>query len=317
MAVLKEDRAAPAAGRPAARSRAAVRPVPLHRWFTPWVLVLPAVAWLLVFSLWPAINTFVLSFSNVRTLTGGEFVGLRNYVQMLADPQLRDAVFNTVLYMVVCIPLLTFLPLLLALLVEKQLPFIGFFRTVFYFPVIASAVVVALIWQWLLDDRGVVNGLAQSIGVVHGAVPFLTDRWLLLFSAIALTVWKGLGYYMIIFLSALGNVRRDLHEAAAVDGAGLVRRFWTVTVPGVRGTMTLVSVLICVNAMRIFTELYILGGSTGGVGGQDVSIVMLIQGAASGSNGQLGYASALSVFLFVITVGPMIAVARLNRRADQ
>ncbi|WP_035840293.1 carbohydrate ABC transporter permease [Kitasatospora azatica] len=288
-----------------------------HRPYTPWLLVAPALLWLAVFSLWPALNTGVLSFTNVHTLSGGQFIGLRNYSLMWHDPHLRDAILNTLVFMAVCVPLLTFLPLLLALLVQRTLPFMGFFRTVFYFPVIASAVVVALIWQWLLDDRGLVNGLAEQFGLIHAALPFLTDRWLLLFSAIALTVWKGLGYYMVLYLSALGNVRRELHEAAAVDGAGAARRFWAVTVPGVRGTMALVAVLIAVNAMRVFSELYILGGRTGGIGGQDVSLVMLIQQAASGSDGRLGYASALSVLLFLLTVGPLVLLARWNRRVDQ
>lgn len=287
-----------------------------HRFHTPWLMVVPALLWLAVFGLWPAINTGVLSFTDVHTLSGGHFIGFRNYRLIWHDPLLRDAVVNTVLYMVVCVPLLTFLPLLLALLVQRTLPFMGFFRTVFYFPVIASAVVVALIWQWLLDDRGLVNGLGQQAGLIHSALPFLTDRWLLLFSAISLTVWKGLGYYMVLYLSALGNVRRELHEAAAVDGAGTVRRFWSVTVPGVRGTMALVSVLVAVSAMRVFSELYILGGHTGGVGGQDVSLVMLIQQSASGADGRLGYASALSVVLFALTIGPMLVLARWNRKAD-
>ncbi|MDH6132054.1 ABC-type sugar transport system permease subunit [Kitasatospora sp. MAA4] len=287
-----------------------------HRWYTPWLLIAPALLWLAVFSLWPAINTGVLSFTDVHTLSGGRFIGVHNYALMWHDPQLRDAILNTLIFMAVCVPLLTFLPLLLALLVQRTLPFMGFFRTVFYFPVIASAVVVALIWQWLLDDRGLVNGLGRQAGLLHGALPFLTDRWLLLFSAIALTVWKGLGYYMVLYLSALGNVRRELHEAAAVDGAGTVRRFWAVTVPGVRGTMALVSVLIAVNAMRVFSELYILGGRTGGIGGQDVSLVMLIQQAAAGSDGRIGYASALSVLLFVLTIGPLLLLARWNRRTD-
>ncbi|MEV6007704.1 sugar ABC transporter permease [Streptomyces sp. NPDC051976] len=287
-----------------------------HRWYTPWLLILPAFAFLALFSLWPAVNTGVLSFTNVHTLTGGHFVGLRNYHRMVDDPQLRDALVNCLVYIAVCVPLLTVLPLLLALLVERNLPFMGFFRTVLYFPVIASAVVVALIWQWILDDRGVANGLAQQAHLIHSAIPFLTGRWLLLFSAIALTIWKGLGYYMVLYLSALGNVRRELHEAAAVDGAGPVRRFRSVTVPGVRGTMLLVSMLIAVSAMRVFTELYILGGATGGVGGQDVSVVMLIQQSVSGSDGQLGYASALSVLLFLITIGPMALLALLNRRAE-
>jgi multiple sugar transport system permease protein len=287
-----------------------------HRSYTPWLLVLPALAFLGVFSLWPAINTLVLSFTNVHTLTGGHFIGFANYTRLWHDPQLWDAIVNTLLYMVICVPLLTFLPLLLALLVQRSLPFMGFFRTVFYFPVIASAVTVALIWQWLLDDRGLVNGLAQETGIIHRAVPFLEGRWLLLFSCIALTVWKGLGYYMVLYLSALGNVRRDLQEAAAVDGAGQVRRFWHVTLPGVRGTTLLVSILIGVSAMRVFTELYILGGRTGGIGGQDVSLVFLIEQYGSGFDGQLGYASALSVLLFLLTAIPLLVLARLNRRSQ-
>lgn len=287
-----------------------------HRWYTPWLLVVPALAFLGVFSLWPAVNTLLLSFTNVRAITGGHFVGTANYSRLWHDPQLWDAIVNTLLFVAICVPLLTFLPLLLALLVQRTLPFMGFFRTVFYFPVIASAVTIALIWQWLLDDRGLVNDLANEAGIVHKAVPFLEDRWLLLLSAIALTVWKGLGYYMVLYLSALGNVRRELHEAAAVDGAGSVRRFWHVTLPGVRGTTLLVSILIGVSAMRVFTELYILGGRTGGIGGQDVSLVFLIEQYGSGFDGQLGYASALSVLLFVLTAVPLIVLARLNRRNE-
>ncbi|WP_326639496.1 sugar ABC transporter permease [Nonomuraea fuscirosea] len=286
-----------------------------HRWFTPWVLVAPAAVWLFVFSVWPAINTVVLAFTNAKPLGGGHFTGLANFERALSDAQLVDALVNSIVFMLVCLPLLTMLPLLIAILVEKKLPGITFFRTAFYTPVVASAVVVALIWGWLLDDRGLINGLAQWLGVVTTPVPFLTERWLLLFSAISLTVWKGLGYYMIIYLSALGNVRRELHEAAAVDGAGPVRRFWSVTVPGVRNTMLLVSVLVSVSALRVFSELYVLSNGTGGPGGRDMSLVMLIQLYGRGFTGHLGYASALSLLLLVVTVGPMLALLRLNRKA--
>lgn len=285
-----------------------------QRWFTPWLLVLPAVVWLLVFNLWPSVNTVVLSFTNAKPLGGGGFVGTDNFVRALDDDQLADALLNSVLYMLVCLPLLTFLPLLLAVLVQKKLPGITFFRTSFYTPVIASAVVVALIWTWLLEDRGLVNSFAQQLGLVDGPIGFLNDRWLLIFSAIGLTVWKGLGYYMIIYLSALGNVGRDLYEAAAVDGAGPVRRFWSITVPGVRNTMLLISVLITVSALRVFSELYILTNGTGGPGGRDMSVVMLIQMYGRGFSGHLGYASALSILLFFITVGPMLLLLRLNRK---
>ncbi|WP_166353344.1 ABC transporter permease subunit [Phytoactinopolyspora limicola] len=286
-----------------------------QRWFAPLLLVAPAVVWLVVFNIWPSINTVVLAFTNAKPLGGGSFVGTANFERMLDDDQLVYALINSIVYMLVCLPLLTVLPLLLALLVEKRLPGITFFRTAFYTPVIASAVVVALIWNWLLDDRGAINAIAQSLGFLSGPLPFLTDRWLLLFSAISLTIWKGLGYYMIIYLSALGNVSRELHEAAAVDGAGVVRRFLSVTVPGVRNTMLLIMVLIMVSALRVFSELFILTNGTGGPGGRVMSVVMLIQMYSRGFTGNLGYASALSILLFVITVGPMVVLARMNRRS--
>lgn len=287
-----------------------------RRWFTPWLLAGPAVVWLLVFNVWPAVNTVILSFTNAKPLGGGRFTGLDNYERALNDEQLIDALINSIVYLLICLPLLTLLPLLLALLVEKKLPGITFFRTAFYTPVVASAVVVALIWGWLLDDRGLLNGMLGRLGLADRPVDFLTDRWLLLFSAIALTVWKGLGYYMVIYLSALGNVGRELHEAAAVDGASAVRRFWHVTLPGVRTTMMLVSVLISVSALRVFSELYVLSHGTGGPGGRDMSVVMLIQMYSRGFSGHIGYASALSLLLFVITVGPMLLLARLNRKAS-
>ncbi|GII57101.1 ABC transporter permease [Planotetraspora thailandica] len=284
------------------------------RWFTPWLLIAPAAVWLVVFNALPAINTLILSFTNAKPLGGGTFVGFANYTRMFDDQQLVDALINSIVYMVVCVPLLTLLPLLLAVLVEKKLRGIAFFRIAFYTPVLASAVVVALIWGWLLNDRGVINGMAEGLGFLSEPLPFLSDRWLLLLSAISLTVWKGLGYYMIIYMSALGNVSRELHEAAAVDGAGPVRRFFSVTVPGVRNTMLLISVLISVFALRVFSELYVLSNGTGGPGGRDMSLVMLIQLYGQGLTGHLGYASALSVLLFVVTVGPMVFLARLNRK---
>src|SRR3954471_120934 len=296
-------------------SSRAEKPMTHQRWFTPWLLLLPAGAWLLVFNVWPSVNTVVLAFTNAKVLGGGHFVGLANAARILSDDQLGAALLNSVVYMLVCVPLLTVLPLLMAVLVEKKLPGITFFRTAFYTPVIASAVVVALVWGWLLSDRGLVNGLAQQLRVLSGPLPFLTDRWLLLLSAISLTVWKGLGYYMVIYLSALGNVGPELHEAAAVDGAGPVRRFFAVTVPGVRNTMLLISILISVSALRVFSELYVLSGGTGGPGGRDMSLVMLIQMYGRGFSGQLGYASALSLVLFAVTVGPMLLLLRFNRRA--
>lgn len=283
-----------------------------HRWYTPYVLLAVPVTWVLVFSLWPFLNTVILAFTNARPLRQAEFVGLDNFRHLFADPQFIYAITTCVIYVVVCVPLLTLLPLLLALLVEKKIPGIAAFRTAYYFPVVASVVVVGIIWAWIFDSRGVINQTLTALGMVDHPINFLVDRWWLITCAILLTVWKGLGYYMVVYLAALGNVTKDLHEAAAIDGANSWRRFWSITVPGVRGAMVLIAALISVSAMRIFSEIYVLSNGTGGPGGQAQSIVMMVQHVGSGLGGKLGYASAISVVLFFLTIGPLSLVGFMN-----
>ncbi|WP_103061986.1 carbohydrate ABC transporter permease [Actinomyces qiguomingii] len=284
-----------------------------HR-LTPYILVAPATIWVMVFALWPFANTVILAFTDARPLRPARFTGLDNFARILDDPQVGYALTTCLVYVLVCVPLLTIVPLLLALLISKYMPGMSFFRTVYYFPVIASVVVVGIIWSWMFDSRGVVNQAIEFLGGT--GVDFLTDRWWILLCSILLTTWKGLGYYMVVYLAALGNVGRELHEAAALDGAGAVRRFWSITVPGVRGAMLLVSALIATSAMRIFSEIYILTNGSGGPGGQAMSLVMLIQRKGAGLDGQLGYASALSVMLFLLTIGPLVLTAFLNNGTD-
>lgn len=287
-----------------------------RRSYVPYVLVAPAVIWVLVFSIWPFLNTVYLSFTNARPLRTPGFVGLQNYQDLFADERFVYAMTTSLVYALVCVPLLTFLPLLLAILVQKKLPGISLFRTTYYFPVIASVVVVGIIWAWIFDSQGLVNQSLQFIGLTDRPINFLIDRWLIIFSAISLTVWKGLGYYMVIYLVALTNVPKELHEAAALDGAGAIRRFWTVSVPAVKGAMLLISALITVAAMRIFSEIYVLTNGSGGPGGQAQSLVMFIQQTGKGLNGDLGYASAISVVLFFLTIGPLLLVGYINQGTE-
>jgi len=194
---------------------------------------------------------------------------------------------------------------------------LGFFRASFYLPVVVSSVIVGLVWTNLLDVRGLVNSLLKAMGWIKDTIPFLTDRWLLLFSAMAITIWTGLGYYMIIYLSALANIDESLYEAAALDGAGVVRRFLHVTVPGCRSTMVLVMLLSSAAAFRVFNEIYVLTGGTGGVGGKDVTMTMLIKNYGTGLTAKYGYAGAISMLVFLI-VGSLIAIEFfVQRKVDR
>ncbi|WP_116214960.1 carbohydrate ABC transporter permease [Streptomyces olivoreticuli] len=283
-----------------------------HRAASPWLFLIPGLGVIAAFNLYPFLTTVRKAFTDARTLTPGSWVGLRNFQDMLDDDQFWVALRNSGLYVLLVVPFTVLLPLLLALLVHKRLPGVTFFRSAFYTPVVASVVVVSLIWVWMLDDRGLINGILRFFGA--GPVAFLGDEWLLLFSAMALTVWKGLGYYMIIYLAALADVPRELHEAAAVDGAGALRRFVSVTVPALRSTMVLVGALSSVAAFKVFSEVYLLAGPTGGPAGQDTTLVMLVQRTGTGLSGRVGYASALSLVVFVIALLLMLLVLRADRK---
>ena len=272
----------------------------------------------MVFGVFPFLNTVLLSFTNAKPLGGAaSFVGLDNYSRMLGDSDFWLATRNSILYAVIVVPLMVLLPLMLAVLVEKNLPGIGFFRSAFYTPVLASSVVVGLSWQWLLADDGLVNTWLQKAHLIKSAVPFLSDSWLILFSAMGLTLWKGLGWYMIFYLAALGNVPRELHEAASMDGAGSVRRFWHITMPGVRQAMMLVGTLTGIGSLRVFTEIYMLGSSTGGPGGADRTLPFYIRDVGLDPlTGNAGYGSAVSVALFVLTLGLTLLAQRLTKEDE-
>lgn len=288
-----------------------------YRWYTPWLLVAAPVIWVLVFGIGPFVNTIVLSFTDARPLTGGVFTGLANYERLFSDPLFYHAIGTTFTFMVLCVPLLAILPLLVALLMHTTIPGIAFFRTVAYFPVVASVVVVTLMWKWMFNTRGVINEALQFLGWADDPIPFLVDHGKLIGVVVAMTVWKGMGYYAVVYLAALSAVDRQLHEAAALDGATMVQRFFHVTVPGVRNAILLVAAMIAVAAMRTFSEFYVMTGGTGGPGGETMTIVMLVQQVGSGLNGQLGYASAISVVLFFLTVLPLLAIAWMNSRGGK
>ncbi|MFE9257803.1 carbohydrate ABC transporter permease [Streptomyces sp. NPDC006879] len=287
---------------------------PAHRaWWTPYLFLAPGLALVALFSLWPFVNTVILSLTDAQILRGGEFVGMQNYRRALGDGDFWLATGNSVLYLLVVVPCLVVLPLALAVLVRKQVPGIGFFRSAFYTPVIASAVVVGLIWQWVLRSDGLVNTVFLKLRLVCEPVPFLTDSTMLLISAMIVTVWKGLGYYMVFYLAALGNVPAALYEAAALDGAGPIRRFRDVTVPSVKPMMLLVGTLSAISALRVFTEIYILGGESGGPGGGARTLPFLIRQVGLGFAGETGYAAAISILLFLLTLVFSLLGRRLSK----
>lgn len=288
-------------------------------WWMPLLWIAPTVVVIVTFGIFPFLNTIALSFTDARPLGGGgAWVGLENYRRLLSDDTFWLATRNSIVYALVAVPLLVVLPLMIAQLVYRKIPGVGFFRTAFYAPVVASMVAVALVWQNLLSERGPVNTALSKLGVISSAIPFLSDSTLLLMSAIALTVWKGLGWYMIFYLAALASVPQELYEAAELDGAGVVRKFIHITVPGVRLTMLLVAIMSGIGSLRVFTEIYVLGGATGGPGGQVRTLPFYIRDTALDPiAGNAGYGAAVSVALFLLTVGLAVLSHKLGSESEK
>jgi ABC-type sugar transport system permease subunit len=313
MTVTEHDRAV--RGRDTSASPRTARTLRTHTWSTtPWLMLLPGLAVVLVFVIVPFANTLRLAFTDSTLLKAGSFVGWDNFERLLGDDRFRVAFLNSSLYVVCVVPFMVVLPLILAALVSRPGRLMGFFRTSMYLPVVMSAVIVGLIWTNMLDRQGLVNETLATLGMIAEPIPFLTGRWLLLFSAMFVTIWTGLGYYMVIYLAALANIDPTLYDAAAMDGAGVARTFRSVTVPGVRSTMALIGVLSSVAAFRVFGEIYVLTGGTGGVGGRNLTMTMLIQREGTGLQAQTGYAGAISLVMFVVLGGLLVLQLWLQQR---
>lgn len=271
-----------------------------RRWYVPWMFLLPSLLVLLVFLWGPALNTSVLAFSDATALGGGELTGLENFRRLAADDEFLNAIGNTLRFMAFTVPLLVMLPLLLALLVDSKMPGMGFFRTVFFTPVVASMVVVALIWDWMLRSDGLVNFVLERLQVINEPVGWLTDPQLVIFSIGVVTVWKGLGYYMVLYLAGLQNISGDVYEASKVDGAGPIRTLWSITIPLMAPTMVLVGSLSAISALKVFTEVFVMTG--GGPNRASETLVLYIFESGITPGQELGYASAMSLVLFAVVL---------------
>ena len=268
----------------------------------PYLFVLPAFVIVFVFIVLAALNTFRLAFTDSTLLRPGKFVGFENFIKLFHDEYFLTALLNSTIYVICVVPFMVILPLILAYLVKGNSRIMGFFRTAFYMPVVMSAVVVGMIWTNLLDSAGLVNSVLKALKIISKPIPFLTDRWGVLFSS--------------IYLTALANIDESLYEAASLDGAGPVRQFIYVTMPGVRSTMMLIMMLSTIAAFRVFNEIYVLTNGSAGPGGMDMTMSMLIKREGTGIQARTGYASAISIVVLVI-VGVMLIVQQIVQKRGE
>ena len=232
------------------------------------------------------------------------FVGLGNYTAVLGDPVFQRSLLNVLEFIVINVPLTVLLALVLAAALNAKLPFRAFFRVAYYIPYVTASGAVIGVWLWLFSGSGLLNGV---LGPLAPSPSWLVND-VLAMPVIALVVtWKQLGFYVILYLAALQNIPHELYESAEVDGAGVVRKFTAITVPGVRSVTTLVVILATIVGANLFTEPYLLTGG-GGPNGASMSPVLLMyqQGI---EQGHAGYAAASGSVLAII----VMAISAINR----
>lgn len=265
---------------------------------TPYLFLLPAGIILLVFFFIPFFQTVILSFQDYsNNIYNADWVGLANYWQIFKNPIFYKVMLNTFIYLLVAVPILAIIPLFLAILINQKIRGITLYKILIYLPVIVSIVVAAIAFKWIYAEQGVLNYL---LSVFHiPAIGWLTDPKYAIYSVILLTIWKGIGYYMMIYLAALMSVPKDLYEACDIDGAGFLRKHLTVTVPHIMPTIALVTTISAISAMKIFAEIYVM--TKGGPLNSTKTIVYYIYEKAF-ENLDLGYASAMAVILLVVVM---------------
>lgn len=257
------------------------------------------------------VASFVLGFTRWDLVTAPEWVGVANYREAFASDLFVKVLGNTFLYVVLSAPLSVACSLGLALLVNRRVRGITVFRTLYFFPVVTSMVAVAVVWSWLYNPEfGMINWLLETLLGIEGPRWLLSTSWAM--PAIALmSIWKGIGYNMLIFLAGLQAVPETLYEAAMIDGAGPWRRFTSITLPMLSPTTFFVVVITLIGSFQIFEQTYTM--TQGGPANATLTLSYYIFQNAF-QYFRMGYATAMAYILFAMTLVVTVAQFRLQKR---
>lgn len=263
---------------------------------TAYIFLLVPLAIVGISTIGPILVSFALAFFDWGLLNQSKtFIGLDNFSELFGDEVFYIAIKNTVIYAVGVVPVQTFLALLLAIAVNQKIPGQAFFRSAFYVPAVTSSVVTSVIFLWIYSKTGLLNYLLSGFGVE--GPDWIGSPQYALGSIMALNVWTTSGYFMITFLAALQSVPKSLYEAAQIDGAGRVSRFWNVTVPSLRPTIFFVVTLGLIGSFQVFDQIYVM--SNGGPVNATTTMSFYIYNAGF-MQFRFGYAAAASLILFFI-----------------
>lgn len=266
-----------------------------------------------LFTLIPVIFSLILAFMKWDSFGTPEFVGLKNFSKMLNDDTFWISLKNTFLYTIGVVPLTLICSLGLAILLNKKIRGMKFFRTAFFFPYVTSLVAIAVVWNMLFHPTmGPINQFLKLF--IENPPGWTSSSDWALTAIVIVSVWRGMGYYMILYLAGLQSVPKELYEAASMDGAGKWKQFLNVTVPSLRSTTFFVTIMLVINCFKIFDLVQVM--TAGGPGRATNVLVYQIYNEAF-VKFNFGYASAIAMVLFVIVLSITVIQFKWNQRQER
>ncbi len=282
----------------------------LNNKITPYLLVSPYIFHFLLFVAFPVIFSIVLTFHKWNIISPMEYTGLSNYVRLFKDEVFLQSLINTLIFLVIHIPLQIIVALFLAEILNQKLKFRGFFRAAFFLPVIVSGVVVTILWQQLYGyDTGFFNRLLVTIGL--GKVGWLTDPNIAMPSIALMATWKNVGLYIVLFLVGLQTVPDQYYEAADIEGASKWQKFFKITLPMINPTIFMVVILSTIGGFSLFIEPYVMTG--GGPLNSTISAVLYIYKQGFFYY-HMGYSATLGLFFALIILLVVVIQKRFVER---
>jgi ABC-type sugar transport system permease subunit len=273
---------------------------------TAYGLILPYVLFFLAFAAYPLVFSLVLMFHRWNIVTPMEWIGLKNFSRLVGDPLFFKSLGNTLIFLGFHIPLQVVVALVFALLLNSRIRGRGFFRAVYFFPVVVSGVAVTILWQQLYAfDNGVLNSILTGFGLPR--IPWLVDSSVAMASIALMATWKNVGIYIVLFLAGLQTISRELYEAAELDGDTPWQVFFSITLPMLNPTIIVIVVLSTIGGFSLFIEPYVLTG--GGPMQSTLSGMLYIYNQAFYFN-HMGYAATLG-FVYATII---LAVVLLQRK---
>ncbi|WP_407542420.1 sugar ABC transporter permease (plasmid) [Deinococcus radiomollis] len=281
----------------------------------------PALVLLGLFTFYPLIYGSYLGFTQYDGARfahglGPKWVGLSNFRTLLADPLFLTSLWNSVKYLLV-VPALQLASLAVAVLVSRELPAMPFFRAAYYVPVVTSISLAAVMWEWVYNRSGTLNWTLKALHLLPQGVAFgwLNNEHTAFWAVMLVTFWRGFGYYMVLYLAGLQGIPEELNEAAILDGAGSWQRFWRITVPMMRPTILLCSLLSTIAALRVLEEVLVL--TNGGPLNSTYTALMYVYSKAfQGFDFDYGLASAAGLVVALVALLLSLANFRLFRDAE-